>query len=243
MDLFTSLPPLAAIIDLAYRGLMAFTTLLHPVAGPMSAALAVVLMTLVVRALLLPVGVLQARAEQVRARLAPKLRDLQQRHRRDPERLRRETMQLYRDEHASPVGGCLPVLVQAPVAGILYAVFLHPVIAGHTNALLLQTVWGVPLGHSLLGALTTGSVGPAGWAVFGGLLLVIAVVAEITRRSSRADRVGSPVPGAKALGLLPFASVVIAAIVPLAAGLYLAVTLTWTVAQRLVLRRWYPVAA
>lgn len=241
MDFF-AFPPLAAILDLAYRTLLTLTALLDPVAGSAAAACAIVLTTLVVRALLIPAGVMQAKAEQVRGRLAPKLRLLQQRHHKDPERLQRETMQLYRDEKASPLAGCLPLLVQAPLVGILYAVFLHPVVAGHANGLLLQTVWGVPLGDSFFGTVAAGSADPVAFAVFGGLILLIAVVGEITRRSFRPgpELGASPRLAVGALGLLPFASAVVAAFVPLAAGLYLTVTVAWTLAQRLVLRRRYP---
>jgi YidC/Oxa1 family membrane protein insertase len=40
--------------------------------------------------------------------------------------------------------------------------------------------------------------------------------------------------------VLQFATAVVALFVPLAAGLYLFVTVTWTLAQRLVLRRRFP---
>ncbi|MGF1957675.1 membrane protein insertase YidC, partial [Enterococcus casseliflavus] len=124
MDFF-ALPPLAALLDLTTQGLLALTSFLTPLAGAAAAALAVVLVTLVVRAALIPVGVSQARAERDRARLAPRLRVLRERWGKNPERLQRETMQLYRDAGVSPFAGCLPVLAQAPVVGLLYAVFLH----------------------------------------------------------------------------------------------------------------------
>ena len=43
------------------------------------------------------------------------------------------------------------------------------------------------------------------------------------------------------LGVLQFVTAVVAVFVPLAAGLYLVVTVTWTLVQRLILRRKYPV--
>lgn len=63
MDIF-AFPPLAALLDAAYGALNGLSTLLEPLAGPSAAALAVVLVTLLVRALLIPVGISQARAEQ-----------------------------------------------------------------------------------------------------------------------------------------------------------------------------------
>ena len=52
MDLF-ALPPLAALLDLTTGGLLALATLLSPVAGGAAAALAVVLVTVLVRAALI----------------------------------------------------------------------------------------------------------------------------------------------------------------------------------------------
>lgn len=96
------------------RRLTRLSDLLTPLAGASAAALAVMLVTLLVRALLIPVGISQAKAEQTRARLAPKLRELQRRHKKNPERLQKETMALYRAENTSPFAGMLPVLAQAP---------------------------------------------------------------------------------------------------------------------------------
>lgn len=242
MNIF-DLPPLALLLDLASSTFLALTDLLTPLAGAASAAAAIVLITLAVRAALIPVGISQAKAEQTRARLAPLLRDLRARHRRDPERLQRETMKLYRDHDASPFAGCLPLLAQAPVVGLVYAVFLHPTIAGHPNTLLTETLFGVPLGTALVPAAFTGGVDIRTLLVIGVLVLLIAGVGEATRRLFRPtpppEAVASPVP-AGLLGMLQFATAAIALFVPLAAGLYLAVTVSWTLVQRLILRRRYP---
>jgi len=244
----TNLPFVSTLLDLTYTGLMALTTLLTPATGAFSAALAVVLVTLVVRAALIPAGIAQAKAEQTRARLAPRIRELQKRHRRDPERLQRETMQLYRSEGASPLAGCLPLLIQAPIVGLLYSVFLHAAVAGHPNELLAGTLFDVPLGTGLVGAVAAGAADAQTWIVIGCLVLAIAVIGELTRRMFRPPApapVGDGGPArvpAGVLGLLQFATAVVAMFVPLAAGLYLLTTVTWTLCQRLVLRRIYPPA-
>lgn len=244
MDLF-AFPPVAAVLDLAHSGLIALTGLLSPVVGASAAAAAVVLVTLLVRAALIPVGISQARAEQARARLAPKVRELQTRFRTSPERLQRETLDLYRREKVSPFAGMLPVLLQAPLVGVLYAVFLHPTVAGHANSLLTHSLLGVPLSSSLAGAVGAAGVDPAVLLVTGGIVVAIAAVGELTRRllrvpPPRAD--GSPVPTVPhgLLGVLQFITAVVAVFVPLAAGIYLLITVVWTLGQRLLLRRIYP---
>ena len=184
LDLY-AFPPIAATLDAAYSLLMWLATLLEPLAGPAAAAASVVLLTLLVRAVLVPAGIAQAKAEQTRSRLAPRLRELQRRHRRDPERLQRETMKLYADENTSPLAGCLPMLAQAPVVAIVYALFLHTTIAGHTNVLLAEQLFGVPLGASLLGTIAAGTATASTAGVFAAVVAVIAVVAEITRRAFR----------------------------------------------------------
>lgn len=258
MDLL-ALPPVAAVLDAAYRALMGLTHLLEPLAGGAAAAAAVVLVTLLVRTALIPVGVSQARAERTRARLAPRMAELQRRHRNDPQRLQAAMVQLYADEGTTPFAGCLPMLVQAPVVGVIYAVFVHPTIAGHGNALLGQTLAGVPLGTTLAGAVT-GGASPAALLVLGAVVVAVAVVGELSRRAARpGGPLAAPVPAAaaagsagsapnplagagaqRALGLLQFVTAVVACVVPLAAGLYLVVTVWWTFAQRLLLRRRYP---
>lgn len=242
MDIF-AFPPLTLLLDGAYRALLSLSHLLGPLAGPAAAALAVVLVTLLVRTCLIPVGVSQAKAEQMRARLAPRMRDLQKRHGADRERLQRETMALYRDEQASPFAGCLPLIVQAAVVGILYTLFLRPQIAGHANELLTHDLFGAPLGTSLLHALSAGLT-PATGVVWAVVLLIIVVIADITRRAFRPQ---TPAEGPLAapgmlrmMNALHYLTAVFATFVPLAAALYLVVTVTWTLAQRTLLRRRYP---
>ncbi|SFR84735.1 YidC/Oxa1 family membrane protein insertase [Agromyces sp. CF514] len=266
MDLY-AFPPIAAVLDGAYALLMGLSDLLQPLAGASSAAFAIVLVTLAVRAALIPVGIAQAKAERTRARLAPRLAELQRTHQDNPERLQREMMALYAEEGTTPFAGCLPMLVQIPVVSVIYALFILPVIAGHPNELLTHTLFGVPLGSSLAGSIAAGTVTPATIAVFGAVVLLIALVGEVTRRAFRpvaaagaasaptgsgtadvAGTTGSPaqVPGIAGmqhvLGLLQFVTAVVAMFVPLAAGIYLLVTVAWTLGQRLVLRRRYPAA-
>ncbi|WP_435747060.1 YidC/Oxa1 family membrane protein insertase [Microbacterium sp. PMB16] len=245
MDPF-AFPPLAALLNAAYGALVGLSSLLEPLAGASAAALAVVLVTLLVRAALIPVGISQAKAEQTRARLAPRLRELQRRHKKNPERLQKETLALYRDEKTSPFAGMLPVLAQAPVIGILYTLFIRPVIAGQPNDLLAHDLFGAPLGQSLVSALFGGTVTPATALVFAALLAVMIAVAEVTRRVFRPASVEgdeSPLNSPtmlRVVSALHYLTAVFAIFVPLAAALYLTVTVVWTLVQRIILRRRFP---
>ncbi|KIP92146.1 preprotein translocase subunit YidC [Microbacterium sp. MEJ108Y] len=244
MDIF-AFPPLTFLLDAAYGALAGLSSLLEPLAGASAAALAVVLVTLLVRALLIPVGVSQAKAEQTRARLAPRLRELQRRHKKNPERLQKEMLELYRSENTSPFAGMLPVLAQAPVVGILYTLFIRPDIAGHANDLLTHDLFGAPLGTSLVSAVFGGTATPETLLVFGALIAVMIAVAEITRRVFRPAPVDDDSPlnspaMQRVTSALHYLTAVFAVFVPLAAALYLTVTVVWTLVQRMLLRRRYP---
>lgn len=185
-----ALGPIAALLDAAYAVVRALSDLVEPFAGASASALAIVLITLLVRSALIPVGLSQARAARMRRRLAPRLALLRSRHGKNPERLQRETMALYAEENASPFAGCLPLLIQAPVVSIIYGLFLVATINGHPNLLLVDTLAGAPLGTSFASAVAavlagTGSavagLGPT--LLVGGLLLaVIAAAALLSRR-------------------------------------------------------------
>ena len=248
MDLY-AFPPIAALLDGAHALLMGLADLLEPISGASSAAAAIVLVTLLVSTVLIPVGISQAKAEQTRARLAPRLRELQRRHKKNPERLQKEMLELYRSENTSPFAGMLPVLAQAPVVGILYTLFLRPEIAGHANELLAHDLFGAPLGTSLIAALFGGTATAATFLVFGVLLAVMIAAAEVTRRMFRptpVDADDSPLNSPvmlRVVSAMHYMTAVFAAFVPLAAALYLTVTVVWTLVQRIILRRRFPLPA
>jgi len=242
VDIF-AFPPLTWLLDAAYGALAGLAAFLDPLTAA-SAALAVVLVTLLVRALLIPVGISQAKAEQTRARLAPRLRALQQKHKKNPEKLQAAMLELYRSENTSPFAGMLPVLAQAPVVGILYTLFIRPEIAGHPNELLAHELFGAPLGTSLVHMLTAGPFQLPTLLVYVVLIVVMIVIADITRRVFRPQPVDdSPLssPGMlRITAALHYLTAVFAVFVPLAAALYLTVTVTWTLVQRSLLRRRFP---
>lgn len=225
-------PPISAALDALAGAVQWFSSLIEPAVGAWSGALAIVALTLLVRILLIPVGRAQVRAEADRRRIAPRLKTLQDRYRRDPHTLQRKTLDLYRSEGVSPFGGLGPAVLQIPVMFLVYGVFVRAQIAGHANSLLVQTFFGAPLGSTLLTA-----PWPAGLAI----LALLALIAAITVVNRWANLRAMPLEGAAArwISWMPLLTVVFAAIVPVAATLYLAVTTAWTSVERALWRRRY----
>jgi YidC/Oxa1 family membrane protein insertase len=77
--------------------------------------MAIIALTVVVRAALLPLTFKQFRSMQSLASHAPEMKKLQDRYRNDKERLNQEMMKFYRENKINPFASCLPLLAQLPV--------------------------------------------------------------------------------------------------------------------------------
>jgi YidC/Oxa1 family membrane protein insertase len=241
MSALLSLP-----IDAAYHLVSALSGALAPLPGGLAAAAAIVAFTIMVRLLVLPLGYYAFRGERARARLAPQVQELYRRHSRQPERLQRELSTLYAGEGTGMFTGCLPALLQLPFFAVVYRLFLSGTVGGRPNLLLRQHLLGVSLGtHWLTGAGPWSGQGLVFLALFGLIALTAWLSARMARQAAPAPAPATAQPGATGalLRVLPFATVVIAALVPLAAGLYLVTTTAWAAAERAVFRRLSPAPA
>ncbi|MFE9466422.1 YidC/Oxa1 family membrane protein insertase [Streptomyces virginiae] len=159
---------------------------------------------------------------------------------------------------ATPVAGCLPLLLQLPVFFLMYQAF------SSGGELLSHRLFAAPLGSRWTEALGEG--GPFGaqglvfLALFGAIAMVAAWSAVRGRRSAAvaartAAAAAASAPKKKPAGgaalpelsaeqqqamrklggvlpLLSFGTLITATVVPLAAGLYLLTTTAWSVAER-----------
>src|SRR5439155_18437093 len=80
-----------------------------------------------VRIVLIPLTVKQIRSMTAMQRLQPELKRLQQKYKGDRQKLNEELMKLYREHGVNPLGGCFPLLMQAPVFIALYSVLRAPI--------------------------------------------------------------------------------------------------------------------
>jgi YidC/Oxa1 family membrane protein insertase len=81
---------------------------------------AIILLTLMIKAITWPLQSIANRSGKKMQALAPKLKELQAKHKETPEKLQTETFALYKDYGVNPFGGCLPALIQMPVFFSLY---------------------------------------------------------------------------------------------------------------------------
>jgi YidC/Oxa1 family membrane protein insertase len=232
-------------VDAAYHLVLALTNFLSPVLGGLAAVAAIVVFTMAIRLLLTPLSFRALRGQAAMTRLAPRIQELRKRYGRQPERLQRELTALYAREGTSLLAGFVPLLAQWPVFSVLYLLFRSPTVAGGANSLLSRDLFGVPLGAHWLtgggaGAATAGvhaAVFPVVLAILAGICwLSIQVARHMTTAMASTAPAASDASGAVAwLGkVLPYITVVIAAFAPLAAAVYLVVSVSWSVGERRV---------
>ncbi|MDX8152468.1 YidC/Oxa1 family membrane protein insertase [Patulibacter brassicae] len=76
--------------------------------------LSIILLTILLRLLVLPLGVKSFKSMRGLQAIAPQMKALQAKYKDDRQRLQQETMKLYAEHKVNPFGSCLPIIAQIP---------------------------------------------------------------------------------------------------------------------------------
>jgi len=86
----------------------------------------IILLTLLIRLVLFPLGVRQIRSMQHMQIIQPKVKQIQQKYKGNKQRQQEEIMKLYKEYGVNPFSGCWPVLLQFPILISMYSVLRFP---------------------------------------------------------------------------------------------------------------------
>ncbi len=89
--------------------------------------LAIILLTIIIKLLFFKLSATSYRSMAKMRKVAPQMQRMKQQYKDDKQKLQMEMMKLYKREKINPVGGCLPMVIQAPVFIALYYVLLYSV--------------------------------------------------------------------------------------------------------------------
>src|SRR5215211_1451818 len=89
--------------------------------------LSIIILTVVFRVVLLPLGIKQIKAMQATQALQPKIKEIQKKYKGNRQKIQEQQMKLYQEYGVNPLGGCLPVLLQFPILIAMYSVIRAPV--------------------------------------------------------------------------------------------------------------------
>lgn len=111
---------LQPLIDVA-NGVLQF---FHDSAG-LSWGMSIIALTVVTRALLIPLTYKQLKGMRAMQALQPQIKELQEKYKNDKQRMQQEMMRFYKENKVNPLASCLPLIAQLPVFITLFFVLKH----------------------------------------------------------------------------------------------------------------------
>lgn len=89
--------------------------------------IAIILMTILVKAVFLPMGAMSSQSMKAMRDLKPQLDVLKEKYKGNRGKIGEETMKLYREKKVNPFSGVLPIMIQVPVFIGLYRALMYAV--------------------------------------------------------------------------------------------------------------------
>lgn len=92
-----------------------------------SYGIAIILFTFLVKLLLMPLTIKQTKSTVAMQEITPRVNEIQEKYKNNPERQNKEIMELYQKANINPMAGCLPLLIQFPILIGLFNLLKDPV--------------------------------------------------------------------------------------------------------------------
>jgi len=217
---------------LIYKPILNLTVFLYGTIGFGDLGIAIIVMTLLVRAVLLPFSMKTARSQKAMAALAPEIEKIKEAHKGNTTAQSEAVMALYRERGVSPLSGCVPLLIQLPILIGVYRVFLKIFQPESLDLLYSFIPHPQTISHITLGVLDISTANP-----------VLAILAGVTQffqaklaMNSQASSGQAAAVGKQMMYLLPVMIIVISWNLPAGLALYWIVTSLWSIGEQLYLR-------
>jgi len=125
---------------------------------------AIILLTIIVRIPFIPLVNKSQKSMKKMQEIQPRMAEIREKYKKDPQRMQKEMMELYKNHKVNPLGGCLPMLLQIPVFFALYKILLIAIELRSAPFMLWikdlsapDTLFGhIPLSFPLIGGFAVG---------------------------------------------------------------------------------------
>lgn len=114
------------MFDIIARPLGQFLYLIYNSVAFENYGLALIIFTIIVRAVMFPLTLRQYKSSAEMQKVQPLLQEIQRKYANDKEKLNQEMMKLYQEHKINPAGGCLPLLIQMPILLALWQAITKP---------------------------------------------------------------------------------------------------------------------
>jgi YidC/Oxa1 family membrane protein insertase len=216
---------------------------------------AIVGLTIVIRAVLVPLTFKQLKSMQEMQRHVPEMQALKEKYKEDKQRQQQELMKFYREHKINPLASCLPLLLQLPVFISLFYMLrtdLKKHICGpelaksyvgerHLHESLHHFIEATPCNQVAPGSAKFLFIPDITAKATGIVLLVLIVVYVGSQIASTLVATATADPNQRRLMLvLPFVFIIFLYRFPAGLLVYWITTNVWTIGQQLVIRRYIP---
>jgi YidC/Oxa1 family membrane protein insertase len=213
-------------------------------------ALSIIGLTLVIRAMLIPLFVKQIKSSRNMQLIQPRVKELQKKYGHDRQKFAEETMKLYKEAGTNPFASCLPILLQMPIFFALFRLldqaakngtahgFLTPELARSFGA--AELFGRVPLASTFWDSRVWGP-DPNGLVMVVAAILVSAMIAttfftqrQLMAKNMPADAMTGPYAQQQKMLLyvLPFIFGITGVAFPLGVVMYWTTSNIWTMGQQ-----------
>jgi YidC/Oxa1 family membrane protein insertase len=119
-----------------------------------SYAAAIIVLTLIIKSLLWPIQNKATNQLRKMSLLTPKMTELREKYKDDPQKMNEEVMKLYREYGVNPFSGCVPMLIQIPIFFGFYAMLGSAIELRNSSFLWVDDlsqpdtvfrIWGFPI--------------------------------------------------------------------------------------------------
>lgn len=191
---------------------------------------AIIALTIVTRAILIPLTYRQLKGMRAMQALQPQIKEIQEKYKNDRQRMQQEMMRFYQENKVNPFATCIPLLAQIPVFITLFSVLRNELPAdigcqaGHCGSeasfLFINDLTAKAHGAELIVLLV----------LYVGTQLVSSMVMTLTADKSQRMM----------MLLLPFVFVIFVINFPAGLVLYWITTNVWTIGQQYTIQRLIP---
>ncbi|HAI87528.1 MAG TPA: hypothetical protein DCL63_11130 [Firmicutes bacterium] len=102
---------------------------------------AIIIVTVLIRAILHPLQVSQVRVMEQMKALSPKQKEIEQKYKGQPQEQQQRLAELYRDNKVNPMGGCLPALIPLPILIVFFRVLQNKAFVDSFDAAKTSFLW------------------------------------------------------------------------------------------------------
>jgi YidC/Oxa1 family membrane protein insertase len=207
----------------------------------------IVLLTISVRAVMIPLTLKQFKSMRALQTLQPEMKALQNKYKDDKQRQQQELMKFYKENKVNPLGSCLPLVAQLPVFISLFYMLrrslridICPQVQPHVTV----------AGHLVYSTAHTVPCGPNNGAQFlfipdltnkaSGAVLIVLILAYVGTQLASSLMMSSPTMDQtqrKIMLFMPLFFVIFVINFPAGVIVYWITTNTWTIGQQYVVKR------